>query len=174
MESSTATLSTRVSRRSLVKAGTVGAAALAGVAAASAVSSPAGAAGGKSINLRVTVDLGTFQSPADPVGGTGPFYVAGDIFAQSGGPTLGRFQCWGFISAQDGTGVVDQEFDLGDRGKITIAGIESEAPRAVTGGTGDFANARGEGKPSGGPGSAGGTDFTIDFNLTGAKGGPIT
>jgi hypothetical protein len=74
----------------------------------------------------------------------------------------------------DELGVVNQEFDLSDRGKILIAGVESDAPRAVTGGTGDFANARGEGIPDIGifdfPNSG---KFRISFSLTGASGPPV-
>ena len=75
-----------------------------------------------------------------------------------------------------GLGVVNQEFDLNGRGKILIAGVESDAPRAVTGGTGHFRNARGQGIPDivifdflGNPGGK----FRISFNLTGARGPSI-
>lgn len=73
---------------------------------------------------------------------------------------------------------MNQEFAIDDRGKILIAGIESGAPRAVIGGTGDFSNARGEGilvdfDPDFGAGPDHDT-FTIAFSLTGASGPPIT
>ena len=100
-----------------------------------------GGGGGKSINLWVVADFGTFlQVEVSP--GNGPFYIAGDIFARSAtsGPVIGRFDCWGFIQPTSGA-VVSQEFRLDDRGKIIIAGVEGDAPRAVTGGTGDFRNA---------------------------------
>ncbi len=71
-------------------------------------------------------------------------------------------------------GVVNQEFNLTGRGKILIAGVESEDPRAVTGGTGHFRNARGEGKPDLGLFNFGETGkFRISFNLTGARGPSI-
>jgi len=68
---------------------------------------------------------------------------------------------------------VSQEFNLTNRGKILIAGVEGDDPRAVTGGTGDFANARGEGIPDVSGFLTEAFFFTIDFSLTGAKGPPI-
>ncbi len=90
---------------------------------------------------------------------------------------IGDFNCWGFIREADGQAVVNQEFAIDGRGKILIAGVESDAPRAVIGGTGDFANARGEGilvdfDPDFGLDPSHDT-FTIAFRLTGAKGPPI-
>ena len=92
------------------------------------------------------------------------------ITKASGGKLLG-------VTA-NGQAVVNQEFAIDDRGKILIAGIESGAPRAVIGGTGDFSNARGEGilvgfDPDFGTGPDHDT-FTIAFSLTGASGPPIT
>ncbi len=69
-------------------------------------------------------------------------------------------------------GVVNQEFAIDGRGKILIAGVESAAPRAVIGGTGDFVNARGVGVPDLARFDSEGI-FTIAFNLTGASGPPI-
>jgi hypothetical protein len=70
---------------------------------------------------------------------------------------------------------VNQEFAIHGRGKILIAGVESDAPRGVTGGTGHFSNARGQGIPDIAtfdfPNSG---KFRISFNLTGAAGPPIT
>jgi hypothetical protein len=70
--------------------------------------------------------------------------------------------------------VVTQEFDLTGRGKILVAGVESDAARGVTGGTGDFANARGEGIPDivifDFPNTG---KFRISFDVTGASGPPI-
>ena len=140
---------TAMSRRAQMKAGTVAAAAVAGVGAAAVMSAPVGASGGgKEFNLRVTADFGSFVAPH---GVPGPFFVGGDIFPKSGGPTLGKFQCWGWLIGPTDAdpAMVTQEYDLGPRGKILVAGIETDAPRAVTGGTGDFATARGDGKPSG-------------------------
>jgi hypothetical protein len=123
------------------------------------------AKGGKSTAIEIdTNDVDDFQSTNGD--GTGAFYVSGNITVG------GRFQCWGFISAMDpGDGVVNQEFDIDGRGKILIAGVESDAPRAVTGRTGDFVNARGVGVPDLSEFDDG--IFTIAFNLTGAVGPPI-
>ncbi len=165
-----------VGRRELLKKTAIGGGLVVAALAAPGLTGTAEAKGGKSINLWVVADFGTFlQVEVSP--GNGPFYIAGDIFAQSAtsGPVIGRFECWGFIQPTSGA-VVSQEFRLDDRGKIIIAGVEGDAPRAVTGGTGDFRNARGEGFPSGGPGedaSLPGDVFTIDFNLTGARGPSI-
>jgi hypothetical protein len=53
--------------------------------------------------------------------------------------------------------------------------IESDAPRAVSGGTGDFANARGEGFPDLAEFDFGNTGkFRIKFRLRGASGRPLT
>jgi len=108
-------------------------------------------------------------------GATGAFYVSGDIVAPGKvGPVIGTFHCWGWIRP-DGLGVVNQEFDIDGRGKILIAGVESDAPRGVTGGTGDFANARGQGIPD-----IVLFDFMttgklrITFDLVGAEGGSIS
>ena len=115
----------------------------------------------------------------DNGGGTGPFYVSGEILAPGtntmiGSDVIGTFHCWGWIRSPDGLGVVNQEFDIDGRGKILISGVETDAPRAVSGGTGDFRKARGEGIPdiaifdfnnSG--------QFRIAFSLTSARGRPI-
>ncbi len=39
---------------------------------------------------------------------------------------------------------MSQEFNLDGRGKIQVQGVEDGGPRAVTGGTGDFRDVRGE------------------------------
>jgi hypothetical protein len=174
-------------RRSLMKAGSVGAAAaVAGLGATAVLASPAGAEvkqdevkkkkkkKRKAINLRVEVDFGTFHNPDSP---TGSFYIGGPILTQAGNGPIGYFHCWGFFVPPDGTlALVSQEFNLDGRGKILIAGVEGSDPRGVIGGTGDFANARGEGIPTGGPGSIPGdldNAFKINFSLVGAKGKPI-
>ncbi len=164
-----------LSRRDLLRRGLIGGGLVAAGLATPGLTGVAQAKGGKSIVLEVDTALpvdpftpfGDFQSTND--NGTGAFYVSGDISVG------GRFQCWGFISDKDPfDGVVNQEFAIDGRGKILIAGVESDAPRAVTGGTGDFVNARGEGLPdvvifdfanSG--------NFRIAFSLTGASGPPI-
>jgi hypothetical protein len=126
------------------------------------------AKGGKSIVLDVDTDgFANFQGDAPG----GAFYVSGDILAPGTTDHIGDFHCWGFIRNGDELGVVTQEFAINGRGKILIAGVESDEPRAVIGGTGDFVNARGVGVPDLTHFGAG--KFTIAFNLTGAVGPPI-
>lgn len=166
-----------VDRRTLIKkAGVFGAAAAVVGAAGTAVTTPASAATrGKSINLDIdTNGFGDFQQ-VDNGGGTGPFYVSGEILRPDTVTTIGTFHCWGWIRSPDGLGVVNQEFEIDGRGKILISGVESDAPRAVSGGTGDFANARGEGIPDLSIFDFMNTgQFRIAFTLTDARGRPIT
>ncbi len=129
---------------------------------------------GKRINLGVTIAFDTFETTGD---GVGAFYVSGDISAgDPGGDSIGTFYCWGWITSDGGVAVVNQEFNINGRGKIQISGVESHDLRAVIGGTGDFANARGEGNPhvedTFGAGDGAGK-FLIEFRLTGARGRPI-
>ena len=169
-------------RRTVMKrAGAFSAGAAVAGAAGTAITSPANAAPrGKSITLDVDTDgFADFQQ-VDNGGGTGPFYVSGKILAPGtsttiGTDVIGTFHCWGWIRSPDELAVVNQEFDIDGRGQILISGVESDAPRAVSGGTHDFRNARGEGIPdvaifdfenSG--------QFRIAFGLTGARGRPIT
>ena len=152
----------------------------AGLAATGLVAPAHAASNGKSFILDIdTFGFSDFQQ-VDNGGGTGPFYVSGEILAPGTGTAIGTevigtFHCWGWIRSPDGLGVVTQEFDIPGRGKILVAGVESDAPRAVSGGTGDFTEARGEGFPdivifdfmnTG--------QFRITFNLTSAEGPPIT
>jgi hypothetical protein len=172
-------------RRTVMKrAGAFSAAAAVAGAAGTAITSPASAAPrGKSITLDVDTDgFADFQQveSGEVDDGFGPFYVSGDILAPGTSTTIGTdgigtFHCWGWIRSPDGLAVVNQEFDIDGRGQILISGVESDAPRAVSGGTHDFRNARGEGIPdvaifdfdnSG--------QFRIAFGLTGARGRPIT
>ena len=176
-----------LSRRDLLRRGLIGGGVVAAALATPGLTGVASAARGKSINLEVDVEgFGSFvQAQADGApAGVGPFYVGGAIYrlGDLGGESIGEFHCWGFIFGEGteeppraGPGVVNQEFNLTDRGKILIAGFESDAPRAVTGGTGDFANARGEGIPDVDPEFGVNVDhFAISFSLTGALGPPIT
>ncbi len=153
-------------RRDLLRRGLIGGGVVAAALATPGLTGVARAGGGKSINLEVDTDeFADFQSTNG--NGTGAFYVSGDISVG------GRFQCWGFISDMDpGDGVVNQEYAIDGRGKILIAGVESGAPRAVTGGTGDFVNARGEGIADLTLFETEGI-FTIAFSLTGATGPSI-
>ena len=78
---------------------------------------------------------------------------------------MGSFHCWGFFFEPEGAiGVVSQEYSLNDRGKIQVQGVEDEGPRAVTGGTGDFRNTRGQ---MTGADLASFPDFTVTFDLIG-------
>ncbi len=164
-----------LSRRDLLKRGVIG-----GGLVAAALVSPAftgtAKAHGTSINLKVVAAFNSFQTPAGD--GTGPFYVGGRLYRLGGFTSIGLFHCWGFLSvaaAPWNVGVVNQEFDLTGRGKILISGVESNDPRAVTGGTGDFASARGQGIPVLPDGFAVTEDtFTIKFSLSGASGASIT
>ncbi len=65
--------------------------------------------------------------------------------------------------------VVSQEYDLDGRGKIQVQGVEDEGPRAVTGGTGDFRNVRGEATGFDLSDLLAGGEFIATFKLTGAK-----
>ena len=101
--------------------------------------------------------------------GTGcQFYIPGEIFEAGTTNSIGTFHCWGWDVLCDGatTVVVSQEYDLDNRGKIQVQGIEDEGPRAVTGGTGEFRNVRGE---MTGADLSGFPDFTVTFKLIGAK-----
>jgi hypothetical protein len=159
-----------LSRRDLLKRGLIGGGLVAAGLATPGLTGVAQAKGGKSINLHVTVDFGDI---VDPDTALGSFYVPGEIFTPGPGVRIGTFHCWGF-QVTGVFGVVNQLFDLDDRGHIVITGTESGGdPRAVTGGTGDFANARGEGVPDLTGFGLDPTFFTIAFNLTGASGPPI-
>jgi hypothetical protein len=163
-----------LSRRDLLKRGLIGGGLVAAGLATPGLTGVAQAKGGKSINLHVTVNFALIQDP-DTAGGS--FYVPGMIYTAGPGNTpgveIGVFHCWGF-QVDAVLGVVNQLFDLENRGQIVITGTESAADaRAVTGGTGDFANARGEGVPDLAGFLLVPTFFRIAFNLTGASGPPI-
>ena len=107
---------------------------------------------GSDLELRVKLDLTSFDvAVGDFVGTGGAFYVRGNICKELG-PVgtcvpIGTFHCWGWLfDASDpaSSAVVSQEFNLDGRGKIQVQGVEDGGPRAVTGGTGDFKNVRGE------------------------------
>ncbi len=126
--------------------------------------------------LRVATDGTTFDSTAIGPGGGGgaAFYIGGVICAD---PTLfaacvpiGTFHCWGWLIGPDQmAAVVSQEYDLDGRGKIQVQGVEDEGPRAVTGGTGDFRNVRGEATGFDLSDLFVGGEFTATFKLQGAK-----
>ena len=104
------------------------------------------------LELRVKLDLSTFDVAVGGfVGMGGAFYVTGNICEKLGPVgtcnSIGTFQCWGWlfdVSDPASSAVVAQEFNLDGRGKIQVQGVEDAGPRAVTGGTGDFKNVKGE------------------------------
>ncbi len=98
--------------------------------------------------LRIDTDgFATFDPGVPGALGGFPFYVSGDICEELVllGPCtpIGLFHCWGWDTGT-GLAVVAQEFDLFGHGKIQVQGVEDTGPRAVTGGTGEFRNVRGE------------------------------
>ena len=95
---------------------------------------------------RLTVTVVADPSTLDvvPTVGGGPFYVGGILEDPDTGEQIGLFHCWGFFFDGGAQGVVNQEYDFTGRGKIILTGVEDEGPRAITGGTGRFRNARGE------------------------------
>ena len=113
---------------------------------------------GKKLTLTVDVIEGSFE--ATSISGPVAFNVVGTF---EGG---GTFRCWGWID-KDGIGSVSQVYNIPGRGAIMTQGIEGDF-LAVTGGTGDFRNVRGEALqvfinfPAV-------FDFTIEFDLKGAK-----
>ena len=100
--------------------------------------------------LTLTVAVGAFDGP-NP-GTSGPFQIGGTI---EGG---GTFQCWGWVLTDGVTTLVSQVYEL-PGGQLMTQGIEGGLI-AVTGGTGRFSNARGEGLQT-----FGGDGFTLDLEL---------
>ena len=116
------------------------------------------------LTVRVLVDFSSFDIVESP-GGGGPFHVGGMVVDAESGEDLGDFQCWGWFFAGGTRDMVNQEYNIGDRGKIILAGEETPVvSRAIVGGTGDFKNARGEAtfEPQGGG------VFLVSFHLIGA------
>ena len=106
--------------------------------------------------LDVDVDETSFDAVAAPGGGVS-FNVVGE-FGSSG-----TFRCWGWIDA-GGAGSVSQVFNIPGRGAIMTQGIEGGF-LAVTGGTGDFSNLRGDALQTF---TGDGFNFTIEFEVKGA------
>jgi hypothetical protein len=100
--------------------------------------------------LRVDTDgFADFDATAPTVVGGSAFYVSGDICAEltllDPCTPIGKFHCWGWLVGPDQTlGLVSQEFDLFERGKIQVQGVEDEGRRAVIGGTRNFRRVRGQ------------------------------
>ncbi len=141
-------------------------------------------ADGKKGELTLRVDTFGFMdfstSPSVLPGPPGAaFYVSGDICEELvldvdnvlACTRIGKFHCWGWTVNAAGEDpavfVVSQEFDLFDRGKIQLQGVEDGGPRAVVGGTGDFRNVRGE--ATGFDFTPAGDEFLVSFKLIGAK-----
>ena len=123
---------------------------------------------GQNFSLDVEPDFtNTFSMVEDEMTGNGPFYVSGPIFAPGTTTVIGKFLCWGYFGEAGAVVVVSQEFDLFERGKIQTQGVEDGGPRAVVGGTGDFANVRGQATRV----DFDNGNFTIRFSLTGSKHG---
>ena len=116
----------------------------------------AGVAEAGKTTLTVDVDEGSFDFVTSPLGAMS-FNVVGTI---AGG---GTFRCWGWID-DVGMGSVSQVFNIPGRGTIMTQGIEGGL-LAVTGGTGDFSNVRGDALQVF---TGDGFDFTIEFDLKGA------
>ena len=86
----------------------------------------------KNLELRVKLDLSTFDVALGSfVGIGGAFYVTGDICEElvplGACTSIGTFHCWGWLfdtSDPASSAVVSQEFNLDDRGKIQVQGVE--------------------------------------------------
>jgi hypothetical protein len=118
------------------------------------------AAKARTLTLEVTPDFSTFSAVRSPAPGepfpTGPFYIEGKIYAEGtlladgtappGANSIGTFRCWGWIFDGNTFGAaVNQRYEL-EQGSISTQGVEGTAVRDVTGGSGAYAAARGEGQ----------------------------
>ena len=106
--------------------------------------------------LDVDVDEASFDFIMAPLGGE-TFNVVG-TFGDGG-----TFRCWGWMD-EDGAGSVSQVFNIPGRGAIMTQGIENGL-LAITGGTGDFNNLRGDALQIF---TGDGFNFTIEFEGKGA------
>ncbi len=123
---------------------------------------------GGNLVLDVEADLAAFDAAFGDIGTGCGFYVPGVIYEAGTSNAIGTFHCWGWDALCDGATavVVSQEFNLDGRGKIQVQGVEDEGPRAVTGGTGQYRNVRGE---MTGADLSEFPNFTVTFKLIGAK-----
>ncbi len=112
--------------------------------------------------LDVVVDVESFDFEGELPDGEGarpgPFNIVGDF------DDGGTFRCWGWID-EDFAGSVSQVFNFPGRGSIMTQGVEGGF-LAVTGGTGDFSDVRGEALQTF---TGEGFNFDIEFDLKGAK-----
>jgi len=106
--------------------------------------------------LDVEVDEASFVSIL-ALGGGESFNIVG-TFGDGG-----TFRCWGWIDGV-GAGSVSQVFNIPGRGAIMTQGIEGGL-LAITGGTGDFNNLRGDALQIF---TGDGFNFTIEFEGKGA------
>jgi len=107
--------------------------------------------------LNVDVDEASFVSILAS-GGNESFNIVG-AFGNGG-----TFRCWGWIDGE-GVGSVSQVFNIPGRGSIMTQGIEGGL-LAITGGTGDFNNLRGDALQIF---TGDGFNFTIEFEGKGAR-----
>ena len=114
-------------------------------------------AGKNTLLLDVEVDEASFNS-ISASGGAVTFNVVG-TFGDGG-----TFRCWGWIDGEGGAGSVSQVFNIPGRGAIMTQGIEGGL-LAITGGTGDFKNLRGDALQTF---TGIGFNFTIEFEGRGA------
>ena len=128
-----------------------------------------GVAEAKTLKLEIDADESSFDIIPSPMGQLA-FHIKGTIV---GGGT-GTFRCWGWVLDGNFTNV-NQIYSIDGRGAIMTQGVEFGPPPnsiAVTGGTGDFSNVRGEGffgDPADPSPPVGSFDFSIEFDLRGAR-----
>ncbi len=120
----------------------------------------AGVAEAGKTTLTVDVDEVSFDVASANVGLAVAFNIVG-TFGDDG-----TFRCWGWIDAT-GVGSVSQVYNFPGRGSIMTQGIEGGF-LAVTGGTGDFSNVRGDALQTFLDPTFVSLDFTIEFDLKGA------
>ena len=118
----------------------------------------AGVADAGTTTLTVDVDEGSFDFVTSDITAAVSFNVVGTF------DDGGTFRCWGLIDT-NGFGSVSQVYTFPGRGSIMTQGIEGGL-LAVTGGTGDFSNVRGDAFQT--FADDGTFDFTIEFDLKGA------
>ena len=112
--------------------------------------------GSNTLFLEVDVDEASFDAVVAASAAVS-FNVVGDF---EGG---GTFRCWGWIDTE-GAGSVSQVYSIPGRGMIMTQGIEGGL-LAITGGTGDFSNLRGDALQVF---TGTGFDFTMEFEVKGA------
>jgi hypothetical protein len=127
---------------------------------AGAVAGAPAASKARTLTVEVPPDFSTFDAVRSPAPGepfpTGPFYIEGNIYAEGtlrsdgtappGAHSIGTFRCWGWIFDGNTFGAaVNQRYELA-QGAISTQGVEGTAVRDVTGGSGAYRAARGEGR----------------------------